>query len=192
MILVQGCFALCVLSLSHSVLADSQKAFRWKMARMQAGKPPSQQEMNEAYLFRLERDLMPVHASAWREGFWQLRFVICRKHKIELRSWRWIPDMQVESKAKCFLNQVAKYLGTMKSPPSFIISSKYLPRKEERHTIYEIFSEAALPHASNEIFILPHVLVKHFCLVLMGTKDTVSLLWNTSRREEALARTRGH
>lgn len=84
--------------------------------------------------------------------------------------------MQAESKAKLFLNKVAEYLGSMESPSSFNISSKYLSWKGERHTIYEIFSEATLSHASNEIFILPCVLVKHYSIMLMGTRDMVPLL----------------
>ena len=81
--------------------------------------------------------------------------------------------MQAESKAKHFLNKVAEYLGSMESPPSFNISSKYLSWNGERHTIYEIFSEVALPCASYEIFILPSLLVTHYCIMVMGTRDMI-------------------
>lgn len=91
-------------------------------------------------------------------------------------------QMQADSKVKCFLNNVAEYLGSMESPPSFNISSKYLSWKGERHTIREIFSEAALPPTSNEIFILPCVLVKHYCIMLIGYQRHGTFALNHSQK----------
>lgn len=89
--------------------------------------------------------------------------------------------MQAESKAKHFLNKVAEYLGSMESPPSFNISSKYLSWNRERHAIYEIFSEVALPCASYEIFILPSILITHYYIMVMCTRDMVPLHWTTQK-----------
>lgn len=80
--------------------------------------------------------------------------------------------------------------GVMESPPSINISSKYFAWRGERHNMHEI-SEAALPRASIKIFILPFALIKHSCIMLMGTRDMIPFLWTTSRRDEGLARVRG-